>query len=433
MTAIPVLEKEREQLAIRIKAALEENRNDDFDELEGKIKDIDKQISRQTFVDQLSVKKAPDKEEANLATRIQRDYNLGKALKQSKTGLMDGLENEVNAHLKEQVGNEDHPDNAVLLPNELLATRAVTATTAGPMIATTDYRPSEYLPTLRSRSIAMALGARQIQGVSSKVRIPRQGGPTTAEWRSEVQTSTEQTAVFLAPLEFEAHRMTYYTQISDQAIRESGMGLPIQQIVVDEAQAALADKIDSSVFSFNGTGQAVTTQETHAPDQLWKVGTVGSIARTARTADTNGKALTYTELLALKRGSTDQQNMPMMRPGFASNFYVHDKLKETLRIASNTNSDTIIPANSSMIDGYPSQFSTRITSTFKRGTGNCSPVLYSTDWQYLVFCMWGNQSLIVDQYTAAPSGQVRLIWHAFLDYKILRDDAFSWYDSVLTA
>ena len=86
-----------------------------------------------------------------------------------------------------------------------------------------------------------------------------------------------------------------------------------------------------------------------------------------------------------------------------------------------------------MIDGYPSQFSTRITSTFKRGTGNCSPVLYSTDWQYLVFCMWGNQSLIVDQYTAAPSGQVRLIWHAFLDYKILRDDAFSWYDSVLTA
>ena len=98
--------------------------------------------------------------------------------------------------------------------------------------------------------------------------------------------------------------MTYYTQISDQAIRESGMGLPIQQIVVDEAQAALADKIDSSVFSFNGTGQAVTTQETHAPDQLWKVGTVGSIARTARTADTNGKALTYTELLALKRGST---------------------------------------------------------------------------------------------------------------------------------
>ena len=149
MTAIPVLEKEREQLAIRIKAALEENRNDDFDELEGKIKDIDKQISRQTFVDQLSVKKAPDKEEANLATRIQRDYNLGKALKQSKTGLMDGLENEVNAHLKEQVGNEDHPDNAVLLPNELLATRAVTATTAGPMIATTDYRPSEYLPTLK--------------------------------------------------------------------------------------------------------------------------------------------------------------------------------------------------------------------------------------------------------------------------------------------
>ena len=419
---IPMLEQERLGLVTRMRQAHEDDREKDFDELKVKIETLDKKIANQQYVDEQSIRSIPKaKADVDLSTRIASDYDLGKALRHASSDRWDGLEGEIQQELRGKPSNARHPVNAVLIPDEL-STRAVTAGGVGDNTLTESYRPQEFLPVLRDRSIAGALGARYIQGTGDKIRIPRQGAATSASWQTETGAVSATDMTFLTPIELEAHRLSYHTSHSDQIIRESGGGLPIQRLIIEEGQRALADKLDASIFSTN------TAQEANAPDQLWKVASIGSIAPRSRSGDTNGKAITYDDLLELA-GSSADANLPMMRSGFAINYKTQRKLKQLRRLTGSTDSITIF--QNGTIDGYPTQISNRITDSFGKGTGTVSVIFYSSDWQYLVVATWGNTALIVDPYTSAPSSTVRLVWHQFMDYKILRDEAFTWYDSVL--
>ena len=157
---MPLLEQERLSLVTRMRQAHEDDREKDFDELKGKVKAIDKRISNQQYVDEQSVRSIPKaKADADLSTRIASDYDLGKALRHAGADRWDGLEGEVQSELRSNPSNNRHPVNAVLIPDEL-STRAVTAGSVGDNTLTESYRPQEFLPVLRDRSIAGALGAR---------------------------------------------------------------------------------------------------------------------------------------------------------------------------------------------------------------------------------------------------------------------------------
>ena len=421
---LPLLEQEREQLVTRMAEAHEADQQEAFDKLKEAVANIDKKIANQTFLDEQSTRNTPKtKADTAQSDRIAKDYDLGKALRQAQTGRWDGLEGEVQTELRSRPANSRHAVSAVLVPDEL-QTRAVEAGNVGANTLTESYRPQEYLPVLRDRSIAGALGVRMIAGTGDKIRIPKQGAATSASWQTESGAVGATDMSFVAPIELEAHRLSYHTSHSDQIIRESGGGLPIQRLIIEEGQRALADKVDSSIFSTN------TTQEANAPTQLWKVGSVGSITARARTGDTNGKAITYDDVLELAGASADA-NLPMMRSGFAINYKTQRRLKQIRKLAGSTDSMTIY--QNGQIDGYPTQVSNRVTDSHRKGTGTVSVMFYSSDWQYLVVATWGNTALIVDPYSSAPSATVRLIWSQYLDYKILRDEAFAWYDSVLNA
>lgn len=419
---IPIMQEQRDQLMKRARKAVDESKMDEFDKIKDEITQIDKRISAQQFVDSAKLSNAKEPSDKANSNRIARDYDLGKALRCAMSGRFEGLEGEVQAELRTKPGNNKHVANAVLVPDELMETRAVTASTAGDNTLTESFRPQEFLPVLRDRSIAMTLGARGISGLGDKIRIPRQGAATSASWQSETSAVTATDMAFLAPIELEAHRISYHTSHSDQIIRESGGGLPIQRLIIEEAQRAMADKIDASIFATN------TTQEANAPTQLWKVGTVGSIAARSRSNDTNGKAVTYDDILQLTGTSADA-NLPMMRSGFAINFKTQRKLKQLRKLTGSTDSMTVY--QNGTIDGYPTQISNRVTDSFSKGTGSVSVMFYSSDWQYLVIATWGSTALIIDPYTKADESTVRLIWHQFMDWGILRDGAFTWYDSVL--
>ena len=427
-----LMRQEREKLVTRMREAHEGDQVDKFDELRTEVAKIDKKIDQQSFLDEQSVR-AVKRDSADVAQqkRIKTDYSLGKALRHASKGGWDGFENEVQQELRSKAGSDKHPENAVLIPDELFEERAVNAGTTGVNVATESFRANEFLPVLRDRTIAGALGARTISGTGDKVRIPKQGAETTASWQTETGAVSNTDMTFVAPIEFEAKRLSYMTSHSDQIVREQAGGLSIQRIIMDEGAKAMAQAVDTAIFATGGT------QIANAPTQLWKNGTVGSITRSTRSGDTNGAALAdgtaYDEILSLAGASADA-NLPMSRPGFAINHKTMRKLKTVRRLASTTDSNgTIIPAGSTQIDGYPTQVSEMVTDSFSRGTGSTSVMFYSSDWQYLVICNWGPMaSVLIDQYSLAHQSTVRLIWHSFLDFKILRDQAFAWYDSILT-
>ena len=432
MSNVLIWEAERKNLITRMEQAHSEDNQERFDAIKSDVAKLDKKIENQAYLDAESVRSAKNNNaDRAQAKRIVTDYSLGKALRHASKGGWDGLEAEMQTELRSQVGGDKHPENAVLVPNELFEKRTLTAGSDGDDVLTESFRPQEFLPVLRDRTIAGALGARTIAGTGDKVRIPRQGAETTASWQTETGSVSESTMNFLSPIELEAHRLSYSTSHSDQIIREQAGGLSIQRLILEDGARNMAQAIDVAIFA---TG---ATQTANAPTQLWKNGSVGSITRSTRTGDTNGAALVdgtaYDQILSLA-GAPADANLPMSRPGFAINNATMRKLKTVRRLASSTDSNgTIIPAGSTQIDGYPTQVSEMVTDSFSRGTGSTSVMFYSSDWQYLVICNWGPMaSVIVDPYSAAASSQVKLTWHSFLDFKILRDEAFAWYDSILT-
>ena len=423
---IPIMQEQRDQLMTRAREAVDDNKLDEFEKIKGDITALDKRISAQQFVDSAKLSKAKEPADKANSTRIAKEYDLGKALRCAMSGRFEGLEGEVQSELRSNPANSKHVTNAVLVPDELLQTRAITGATIGANTLTESFRPQEFLPSLRDRTIAGALGIRMISGTGDKIKIPRQSGTTTASWVAETGAVSATDMQFQVPLELEAKRLSYHTSHSDQIIRESGGGLPIQSIIIEEGQRALALEVDKRIF------YTATTAPTSGPAPIFKNGTNGGAvsASTQSGTSTNGKTPTYLDLLALI-GSPEDANLPMMRPGWAINFKTYRKYKVTRKLDASTDSVTI--ANNNQLDGYPTQISNIVPSNLAKGTGTgLSAMFYSSDWQYLILATWGSTALIVDPYSKADESTVRLIWHQFMDFKVTRENAFAWYSDVIT-
>ena len=67
------------------------------------------------------------------------------------------------------------------------------------------------------------------------------------------------------------------------------------------------------------------------------------------------------------------------------------------------------------IDGVTTLVTSNITD---------SKVVYA-DWSNLVVGQWGSVDLIVDPYSKATEGQVRLVINAYFDAVVLRPEAFA--------
>ena len=264
----PIWEAERAQLITRMQEAHSQDNQERFESLKSDVQKIDKKLENQSYLDEQSIRSAKDNNaDKAQSSRVVSDYNLGKALRHAaRGGVWDGIEGEMQSELRSQAGGDKHPENAVLIPNELFEQRTVTSGASWAMVSTESYRSEEFLKVLRNRTISSALGARQIQGVSSKVKIPRQGNETMASWQTEVGTVAESTMTFLAPIELEAHRLSYTTSHSDQVVREQTGGLPIQRLIIEEGALAMSQAIDNAIFA---TGWFANNKCTYSALEKW--------------------------------------------------------------------------------------------------------------------------------------------------------------------
>jgi HK97 family phage major capsid protein len=59
------------------------------------------------------------------------------------------------------------------------------------------------------------------------------------------------------------------------------------------------------------------------------------------------------------------------------------------------------------------------------GTGANDKAFIVGDWSNLAIGNWGGIDIVVDPYTVAVAGQVRIVVNAFFDAKVLRANAFA--------
>lgn len=206
---------------------------------------------------------------------------------------------------------------------------------------------------------------------------------------------------------------------SEQLIRQSGGGVPIQQTIINDAMTSIAEAVDKQIL-------ATSASVTNAPDGLLRL-----LTAVNRSTSTNGKAISADNIYDAI-ASSDEKNTSGLRPGFATNFKVTKKLQVMRPLTGSTDSNVIY--QNGQILGYPAGISNIMSSGETKGTGtNLSTFIWSSDWQTAVVCVWGQMGMLVDPYSSAHQGTIRLIWNHYLDFKLARTEPWYLLNDIITA
>ena len=280
-----------------------------------------------------------------------------------------------------------------------------------------------FADVLRARSAVVALGARVLPGLSSDLAIPRKTAATTASWLTEVgpAASTDPTMdnVTLRP-----KRIGAYTDVSRQLVIQSSVDME-SLIQRDLAETLLLEQDRVALF---GTGAG------NQPTGVASTVGIGSVV-----GGPNGLALAYTHILALESTVAGANAMlDIGACGYAINPATRAKLKRTAKITGEVSDpimgDDLPDANGlAPLNGYRCAVSTQLPGNGTKGSGtNLSTVIFG-DWSQLLIGQFGaGVELVVDPYTLASTGQVRITANLFCDIAVRHAESFAVMTDAIT-
>lgn len=234
---------------------------------------------------------------------------------------------------------------------------------------------------LRAKNVLIGAGARFLSGLVGDVQLPVMGAGNVA-WEGETATAPDAGYTFAA-VKLSPKRLTAYVDVSKQFLNQDSVSA--EMLIREDLVNAINSKLEQTIL---GAENGSTTQ----PAGIFYNGGA------ALTDLTNYKSVAKLE------SQVDAANT------FGEKKYIIGLgAKATLRTTGKgTTGDSMILANGE-IDGTPA-FATSNTGDLNVAYG---------DWSMLAIGQWGAIDLVVDPYTVAKEGKVRLVVNAYFDAKVL--------------
>lgn len=232
---------------------------------------------------------------------------------------------------------------------------------------------------VRNNLIATKMGADFVGGLVGDVSIPQYGG-STVKWKGETETAENGQGAF-TEVTLTPKRLTAVLDVSKQFLIQDSNDA--EAMLIRDLAAAVAEKLDKTIFGAEG-GDA------NKPAGLFE-----GVAAEKALAD-----VTYDDVLALEEGVELANGSNYM-------FIVNPKVKFTLKGTQMANGLQMV-FNGTEIDGYKTISS---NSVVDKG-------MICMDPRELVIGQWSGYDIVVDNYTKAADGQVRLVINAYFDAKV---------------
>ena len=234
---------------------------------------------------------------------------------------------------------------------------------------------------LRAKNVLIGAGARFLSGLVGNVQLPVMGAGNVS-WEGETAEAKDAGYTFAA-VKLSPKRLTAYVDVSKQFLNQDSVSA--EMLIREDLVNAINAKLEQTIL---GAAQGTTTQ----PAGIFYNG------GTALTDLTNYKSIAKLE------SQVDAANT------FGEKKYIIGLgAKATLRTTGKgTTGDSMILANGE-IDGTPA-FATSNVGDLNVAYG---------DWSMLAIGQWGAIDLVVDPYTVAKEGKVRLVVNAYFDAKVL--------------
>lgn len=361
---------------------------------------------------------------------MSKQYSLTRALQtvlDPAAGMRAGgaMEREMSDEIARRTGRKASA-GGILIPDSVMYKRGITvgtASTGGGALHLENFSGDLFAESFRANSIIGALGARVMPGQTGDLVIPRQTANSTMGWVAEVGTAAESTLDF-DQLILKPKRVSTFVVVSTQSLIQSGLAL--EALLRDDLMRGQMVEYDRVALSGAGTGSE--------PTGIVNTSGIGTVV-----GGTNGAIVTYGALVDLEAACANA-NATFGSSGYAVNPKTRAYLKKTAKVAAGVVpelawNDAALDANGiGMACGHRAGVSTNLRSNLTKGTSTtvCSEGVFSSDWSELILARFGGNEIIVDPYSLATSGQLRITLNGFVDVGVRRAAAFAKVADLLT-
>ena len=278
--------------------------------------------------------------------------------------------------------------------------------TAGHLVDS-ELRPENLIEWLYGE-FAVSRAATWIMNARGNIAIPKQNGRTVATWGAETDPASESNPTFelleLSPKELKV--LTPFTKTF--AIQSS---VDAENMVRRDVMRGLGESLDTALLYGTGANGQIS-----GVTQIAEIKKASNPAQKISYNKTNGvsyeNCLNAVEKIAVKNAAG-----PGMEWITSWAFW-----KQTKATAMLTNGSIPIWYENMICD-----FMATATSQVKQDTvGSVAKAdhAFIANWMYLLVAMWGGMDLVVDPFTLADKGQIRVVAFYRVDSNFAHDEAF---------
>ncbi|MBT7834514.1 MAG: phage major capsid protein [Rhodospirillaceae bacterium] len=328
-----------------------------------------------------------------------------------------GLEREIIGETQHRSGLKAR---GMLVPSAMFATRsaltagAVSGLGDGSQMVATDHLADRFVDILRNETVVGGLGATFLADLDGDVSIPKMTAGATASWVAEGSAASESTPTFtnitMSPKTVSA-RVSYTRQMLRQASPD------IENLLRRDLVRQIAVAVDTAAL--NGSGSS------NQPTGVLNVSGIGSVA-----LGTNGAAPTYAMLPSLEK-EIAIDNALRGSLAFCTDPKVISKLRTTAKQSSGVEGNFVMN-DDGRLAGYRVGVTNSMPSNLTKGSGSALSALIFGNWSDLLIGEWGAIDLLVDPYTNADSGQVRVVAFSFVDIAVRHAQSFAAVSDIVT-
>ena len=359
--------------------------NEQFETIKKEITDIDAQIENR----EINV----NKNKNNMENR----FSLLKAIEARANGrsLDEVSQAVINSGRDESKRSGVQTSGDIVLPLEYRAA-------GDTIVAGTQYAGQEVvaeqklniLAPLRNQMVLVNAGANMLTGLVGDVSIPTYSGTQTT-WKGEVVAANSGSGTF-AEVTLSPKRLTTYIDISKQFLAQDSVAA--EQMLLNDIVNAIGEKLESTIL---GKEAGSATQ----PAGLFY------------SAPAISGSASWANIVAMET-AVDTSNANIGNLKYITNAGGKGVLKTTVK-ATNTG-DFLMDGTE--VNGYPILTSNAVAKQLQTGANEFG-IVYG-NWNDLVIGQWGALDLVVDPYTVATEGKVRIVINSYWDAKPRRDASF---------
>lgn len=346
-----------------------------------------------------------EKQFAQLEQDAQRSFSIVKFLREASEGKLTGLEADVA-----EMGAKEYERLGLTKKGFVLPSTALRASAGQNYTTNADggYAKSEmaprYIDGLKERMAVVKLGATVLSDLVGS--LPLVGaGSMTAQWLAEGATASVSKATF-ARVTMTPHRNAIIGAFSKDLLRQTS--IDVEQIVWNKIQQAHAELLESAAIA--GTGSS------NQPTGILSTSGIGSVA-----IGTNGGPITWAKVVELET-KVNAANGNRGKLAYLTNAKVIGDLK-TIERASNTARFLL---EGDRINGYPIEWTNLVPSNLTKGTSTskCSAMVFG-NFEDLYIGHWGGIDVVVDPFTLAENGDVRIVLNSWDDCVVAEPKSFA--------